>query len=216
MRACFLSRWRCVTVAILLSIVCLCVGSCAPAAVTPDTAFSYADGDFSATVSGTVTRLVPDGYTGSAALVGERLTDTARSFSAAVAVYGDASGGRAATVTYTAPSALAGVTVTRITDPSTGRSTVTLVRPVEGGGSVTIDLSSAAASVTDSLLAPVLALLPVGDVTAVTPTEGGRMAVTRTDADGEAVFTFDEGHSLPTEAVRTTPARQVEVRVGGD
>ena len=192
-------------------------------------AFSYMEENFSATVSGNVTRFAEDGYKGDAALVGDGLTDVSRSFEATVSVEGVGAGESrqvsALTVTYTAPPSLRGVTVSYVADAAqAGGARVTLTRTVPmhatadmGAGVaervITVDLSATDPAVRDALLAPAGVLLPTGDVTAVGAVTDGRYTVTRTDGDTEAVFTFAKGQTLPVEVTWTTPTRQVEIEV---
>ena len=213
--------------AVLLAVLFL--AGCA--SVSPaERAFSYMEEDFSATVTGSVTRFSEDGYTGDAALAGDGLTDISRSFEATVSVETrvGADGSREAAalaVTYTRPPSLCGVTVSYAAEAGQeGKARVTLTRTVPmhatadmGAGVtervITVDLSATAPAVRDALLAPVGVLLPVGDITAVSAVADGRYTVTRTDGDSEAVFAFVKGQSLPVEVTWTSPERQVEIEV---
>ncbi len=181
-------------------------------AVAPEEAFAYADRDFSATVSGCITRLVPDTYTGDPALVGERVTGVARPFSAVVSVRFDTAGGRTESVTYLDPPALSDITVTRRTDAA-GAVSVSLSRPVAGGSPLTVELSAVASAWTDTLLLPLGILLPTGDLQAVSPTEDGSFTITRTDGACACDFTFVEGKALPLRVVWKTPAQSGEMTV---
>ena len=70
----------------------------------------------------------------------------------------------------------------------------------------------------DGLLRFAEALLPVGDVTAISPVgEDGSFTVTRKTADGtrEAVFTFAERTAFPTRVTLTDGQGRVELTVGG-
>ncbi len=191
---------------------------------SPDRAFVYAEDGFSATVSGSVTRMAEDGYTGEAHLVGDSLRDVSRDFEAVVSVrtQQDAEGAWAVSflsVRYTAPAALCGVTVTYVHDGGAGPARVTLTRAmadgVSGAREITADLSATGPAVRDALLAPAGVLLPAGDIAAVSPAEGGRYTVTRRDGNQEAVFTFESGQSLPVSVSWRSPARAVEVTVTG-
>ncbi len=187
-----------------------CVPSCARPP-SPEQSFAYAEGDFSATVCGTVTRLLPDGYTGNPALIGDRLTGMPRSFEAVVAVHTDAAGYRVETVAYSAPVALGGMTVTRTTAPASAEpaSQVILVR-----GEISMDLSEVSEKITDALLCPLELLLPVGDIATVSPTENRHYTVTRRTSEGaEAVFAFTEDDPLPLSVTFTSDARRVEGRI---
>lgn len=219
-------RAFCMSVLFLLAAAMLLTGCSAHASA--DRAFSYMEEDFSATVSGSVTRLASDGYTGDAALIGESLYDVSRPFEATVTVKTrvDAAGERfvsALSVTYTAPSSLRGVTVSYTSDGSAraGSARVILTRAVADRGSVredrtiTVDLSATSPAVRDALLAPAGVLLPTGDISAVSPATGGTYTVTRRDGDTEATFEFTKGESLPTRVTWSSPARRVEVTVGG-
>ena len=222
-------RAFCVLAALLAALLLAGCASVRPA----DRAFSYMEEDFSATVTGSVTRFAEDGYKGDASLVGDGLTDVSRSFEATVSVETrmGADGSREAaalTVTYTEPPSLCGVTVSYAADAAEagqeGKARVTLTRTVPmhatadmGAGVtervITVDLSATAPAVRDALLAPVGVLLPVGDITAVSAVADGRYTVTRTDGDREAVFTFAKGQTLPAGVTWTTPTRQVEIEV---
>ena len=213
--------------AVLLVAAFLAGCASAPSA---DRAFSYMDGDFSATVMGSVTRFAEDGYTGDASLVGDGLTDVSRSFAATVRVLTrvGANGVRevsALTVTYTEPPSLCGVTVSyaaETADAKEARVTLTRTVPMHatadmGAGvterNVTVDLSATDPAVRDALLAPAGVLLPAGDITAVGAVTDGRYTVTRADGDREAVFTFAKGQTLPAGVTWTSPERQVEIEV---
>ena len=213
---------RAFSVFLLVLLSGLLLAGCS-AQVSADRAFSYAEQDFSAMVTGRVTRFVEDGYTGDASLVGERLTDVPQAFSATVTaqVETDAVGERRfrhLAVTYTDPPALRGMTVTYTLDGA-GQARVMLTRALADKGvgtaerSITVDLSATHPAMRDALLAPVGVLLPVGDITAVSAVVDGRYTVTRADGDTEAVFTFAKGQTLPVEVMWTTPERQVEIEV---
>ena len=218
-------RAFCVSAVLLVAVF---LAGCART-VTGDRAFSYMEENFSATVSGSVTRFAEDGYKGDASLVGDGLTDVSRSFEATVSVEGVGAGESrqvsALTVTYTAPPSLRGVTVSYVADATqAGGARVTLTRTVPmhatadmGAGVtervITVDLSATDPAVRDALLAPAGVLLPAGDVTAVGAVTDGRYTVTRTDGDTEAVFTFAKGQTLPVEVTWTSHTRQVEIEV---
>ena len=218
-------RAFCVSAVLLVAVF---LAGCART-VTGDRAFSYMEENFSATVSGSVTRFAEDGYKGDASLVGDGLTDISRSFEATVSVEGVGAGESrqvsALTVTYTAPPSLRGVTVSYVADATqAGGARVTLTRTVPmhatadmGAGVtervITVDLSATDPAVRDALLAPAGVLLPAGDVTAVGAVTDGRYTVTRTDGDTEAVFTFAKGQTLPVEVTWTSHTRQVEIEV---
>ena len=217
---------RAFSVSVLLLLSVLLLAGCTardPAA----RAFSYAEQDFSAEVTGSVTRLSADGYTGDASLVGERLTDTPQDFSAAVTARvgkGDAEAGEpvlcSLEVTYTDPPALRGMTVT-YTRGDAGQARVVATRTVADGSggdrTITIDLSATDPAVRDALLAPGAVLWPTGDVTAVSPTSGGMYKITRSEGAGdgarEAIFSFSEGQNLPVGVVWSSPARRVEIEI---
>ena len=217
---------RVFSVLLLLLLAALLFTGCSAHTVA-DRAFSYMEEDFSATLSGSVTRLADDGYVGDVSLVGDGLTDVSRPFEATVTVKTrvGAEGERlvsALTVVYSAPSSLRGVTVSYVSDGGdAGQARVTLTRAVADRSSIredrtiTVDLSATHPAVRDALLAPAGVLLPVGDITAVSPETDGVYTVTRTDGDTEAAFTFTKGESLPTHVTWCSPARRVEAVVGG-
>ncbi len=193
-----------------LWLVVLGVAGCARTP-SPTRAFAYADGDFSATVRGTITRLVPDGYTGDPALTGESMTGVSRAFEATVSVVA-AADGRRMTVTYASPPALCGVTVIRTTAPDAEKpATVRLTRD----DGLAFDLSVVDPAVAEALLLPVGLLLPDGDITEVSPQQDGRYTVTRRGADGtETQFTFADGEMLPRAVTRQSADRRAEAEIG--
>ncbi len=208
--------------ATLLAALCILVPLLAGCTetVAPDRSFSYADGNFCATVSGTVTRTAADDYTGDRGLVGESMTGVARPFEATVS-FTRTAGTATLSVAYTSPPALAGVTVTRATvtevtasQADAAASAITLTRQTADGQVIRLDLSDVSRAATDALLAPALALLPAGDVTEVSPREGGMYTVTRQTGDAETAFTFTDGSPLPTRITWTTDGQSGEMTVG--
>ncbi len=193
----------------------------------PKSPFAYADSGFSATVEGTFTRLAPDGYGGSSALVGTSLCGISQPVAAAVRVGPPMpDGDREMSITFTSPTALAGVTVSRKQTPiaaetagsdmSQGnRWTVTMTRPVNGGILCVDD--TAAPGCLDGLLRFADALLPHGDVSAVSPVTNGEQAITiidtRTNADRgkTTVFFFTADRTLPTRVTAETPGERLEL-----
>lgn len=188
-----------------LLILCLvfCSTACTPAPKDP---FAYAAAPFSVSVEGTyLPANDPEG--------------TPRPF-AAIVTAGTPEGGdpalRDLTVTFTAPPSLRGVTVTAALSPApdgTVTRSVVFTYPSEYG-EVTV---TARGDELDGLLRFAEALLPVGDVTEVSPAaEDGSHTVTRKTADGgrEAVFWFAEGNALPVRVTLTDGRGRVELTVG--
>ncbi len=214
-----------------LALSCLLLCACGNTRPGPAEDFSYADKAFTASIRGTFIRLRADGYGGAPALVGETRTGVVQSFAATVivgsirdaagtAATGDGTGsvaGQAAVgaapreiaITFAEPPALTGVTVTRRSE--NGGSLVTLQRQ---GTEMEITADDSAAPGTyDALLRFAEALLPTGDITAVSPTENGCRTVTRTEGDRVAVFTFVDGISLPTRVTLETDRERLEMTV---
>ncbi len=222
---CFLKEYRCgiARVAVLLISVVMCLSACSPpSGVTND--FSYADNSFSASVEGTFTRLSSDGYSGSEGLVGTPLTGVPQAVAATVTVGEPTPDGRSVSVTFSEPAALAGVTVTGMWGGTESGTAVTVTYP-EG---VALPLSPDAASAFAPLLRFGTALLPTGDIMAVSPyltgdpqggiDSGARRTVTRREAgvDREVQFTFADKAEplLPRRVTVKTPAEQIELSVG--
>lgn len=158
--------------------------------------FAYGDGGFSARLEGSCTRLGVDGYGGSPALVGEGYTGVPRPLAVTVTVGPPCpEGEREMTLTFEAPSPLAGMTVRR------REGEVTLTLPTDGEP-ITLPCPVACLRFGE-------ALLPAGDVTEVSPQEDGRYTVTVTGAaERVAVFTFSTEGGLPL-AVRVETPREV-------
>ncbi len=150
---------------------------------------SYANRAFSVTVRGSVCRTATDGYKGNPALPGEGFTNHPREVSATVTVGAPSSDGssRPLAVTFTAPDALAGLTVTRRADAQ-GRPITILA----WHGQTVTDTTAAF----DGLLLLAYACLPVGDVTAVSPATASGYTVTLAGGGAEQILTF------PVEAVQ--------------
>lgn len=175
--------------------------ACSPAA--PRDPFAYAGEAFSVSVRGTYT---PAG-------------DTApRSFSAQISagapVGGDPSR-RSLTVAFTSPDTLAGVTVTAALTPAsdgTYKRSVVFTYPSEYGK---VEIPAKGGEF-DGFLRFAEALLPLGDVTDVSPvSEDGSYTVTRKGEEREAVFTFAEGQTIPVRVRLTDTRGTVEMAVSG-
>jgi hypothetical protein len=171
----------------LLLVLILLLFFTACSSASPKDDFAYTASSFTANVRGTYTSAngVPHPIT-ARITVGELLD---RADPAA----------RPVTVVFSAPETLAGITVEAVYQTDTDghiRRTVAFTYP-SPYGEVT---ASSGSSGMDGLLRFAEALLPVGDVTAVSPTaEDGTHTVTRTAADGarEAVFLFSSEQALP-------------------
>ncbi len=160
--------------------------------------FAYAEGAFTVSLSGT--------YCPASDSDG-----TPRPFAATVTA-GEPTGGdptlRDLTLIFTAPDALRGSTVTAVlsSGPDTGntaRRQVTFTYPSDYGEVRTV----AKGSEFDGLLRFAEALLPLGDVTYVSPvTEDGTRTVTRERGSRTVTFRFSEDSIYPT-ALRLTDAR---------
>lgn len=188
-----------------LSVLLLLVSApgCAPAPSRDP--FAYAADPISVTLEGTyLSAADPEG--------------APRPFAARVGIGApreDAPACRDLTVTFTAPAALAGVTVTAALSPASSGTvtrTVTLAYPSDYGEI----LITAKGQEFDGLLRPAEALLPSGYVVEVSPRgEDGSFTVTRRSGDGtrEAQFTFTAGQPLPSRVILTEPSGRMEVRV---
>ena len=185
-----------------LLILCLvfCSTACSHAPKDP---FAYAAAPFSVTVEGTY--LPASDHEGTPRPMAATVT-------AGAPVNGDSTL-RDLTVTFTAPEALAGVTVTAALSPApdgTILRSVVFSYPSEHG-----ELRvTAKGGEFDGLLRFAEALLPIGDTTEISPvSEDGHFTVTRQGADGrrEAVFTFAQGASFPMGVTLTDGRGRVEL-----
>ena len=189
-----------------LLILCLvfCSAACSPAPKDP---FAYAAAPFSVTAEGTY--LPANDPDGTPRPIAVRVT-------AGEPVNGDPTL-RNLTVTFTAPASLGGAAVTAALSPSpdgTVTRSVVFTYPSDYG-EITV---TAKGNEFDGLLRFAEALLPVGDVTAISPVGGdGSFTVTRKTADGtrEAVFTFAEGKTFPTRVILTDEWGWVDVGIVG-
>lgn len=185
--------------------------SCSPARVTKNF-FAYAEKPFSVTVRGTFTRTAADGYTGAPGLTGTPLTGAPQEIAATV-TFGapSAAGLRETTVAFSAPAAMAGITVTLIPPRESGEAVITLTRPSDYGE---IRLQG-------EHLRPLLrfaeALIPDGDVVTVSAVENGAQSVTVARPDGQktAVFVFDggSGRSLPSRVTVKTEGEELRLDI---
>ena len=189
-----------------LFILCLvfCSTACSAAPKDP---FAYAAAPFSVTAKGTYLPINnPDGTPRPIAV---RVT-------AGEPVNGDPTL-RNLTVTFTVPASLGGASVTVALSPSpdgTVTRSVVFTYPSDYG-EITV---TAKGNEFDGLLRFAEALLPVGDVTAISPAaEDESFTVTRKTADGtrEAVFTFAEGKTFPTRVILTDERGRVDVGIVG-
>lgn len=182
----------------------LLLSACTPAQRDP---FAYAAAPFSVTAEGTY--LPANDPDGTPRPIAVRIT-------AGEPVNGDPTL-RSLTVTFTAPASLGGAAVTAALSPAAdgtaGRSVV-FTYPSDYG-EITV---TAKGNEFDGLLRFAEALLPVGDVTAISPAaEDESFTVTRKTADGtrEAVFTFAEGKTFPTRVILTDERGRVDVGIVG-
>ena len=178
---------------LLAGILAFLLAGCSPAAALGGEAramtrsFAYSAVPFAVSIRGQ--------YAGMAETSGVR-----GNFSATV-TYGtpDAEGGRDIRLTFTSPPTLAGLTVSTHYEGSAPgdnpERTVTLSYP-SPYGTVT---SETRGSCYDGLVRYAEALLPIGNVTGVSPMDkAGVNTVTRTSISGrQAVFTFSKDASLP-------------------
>ena len=168
--------------------------ACSPSA--PRNPFAYAEGDFSVSVRGSYT---PAGDT------------VPRPFAAQItagAPVGSDPTLRDLTMTFTAPPTLAGVTVSSV--HKDGTRTVTFSYPSDYG-KVEIPVKSEAF---DGFLRFAEALLPLGDVTDISPKAAdGSYTITRREGDRVVVFTFGGESGPPTRVKLTDERGTVEMTV---
>jgi hypothetical protein len=178
----------------------LCSTACTPAPRDP---FAYAAAPFSVTVKGTY-------------LPAHDGSGTPRPIAAVITAGAPASEDltlRDLTVTFTAPAALAGVTVTALVSPAsdgTVSRSVTFSYPSDCGE---IKVTAKGREF-DGLLRFAEAWLPAGDVAEVSPAApDGSRTVTRRGGDGEyeAVFRFTPDRELPAGVTVTSPAGVLEL-----
>ncbi len=193
--------------------------------------FAYADGGFSVSLRGTVTRLGGSSEKGgntlpqasasaetSAALtapgVGHTTVGEAMPLAADVAVGAPRpTGERDMAMTFSSPAALAGTQVARRYETGTDGALFCRVTVTTATG-VTLD-DRAAPGTYDALLRFAEALLPQGDVVEVSPVRDGARTVTcRTpDANRTAAFTFSEAGGLPVTVRVQTAAEVLDLTV---
>ncbi len=175
--------------------------ACSPASPKDD--FSYAATPFSAAVRGT--------YTPEDSLprpVTARITVGAP-------ISGDDPTARPLTITFTEPPTLAGITVTAVYETNQqGQVTriVTFIYPSTYGEVKT----SSQAGDFDGFLRFAEALLPIGDITAISPVaEDGTHTVTRTTTDDkrEAIFLFSAEQTLPLRITVKSESATIEFAV---
>lgn len=222
----------------LAVILCACLagGGCAPL-VRYD--LSYAEGTFTVAVSGQMCRTIPVEVNSEHAMTG--VDGVGEPFAVAATVtfgppadetgiIGGADGlqGRDVSVTFTAPPALAGITVVAATEPVTSSSDghrVTTVRL----GDLTVSAPSGGAY--DGLLVIARACLPVGDIVRVTPGggttandtgnghgltvgEGPTVTVARAGEEQQLTFPADAGEgATPCHIRYTHEAGWLDLRV---
>ena len=195
---------RLLSACLLVLCLLLCSAACSPAPKDP---FAYAAAPLSVTAEGTY--LPANDPDGTPRPIAVRVT-------AGEPVNGDPTL-RKLTVTFTAPASLGGAAVTAALSPSpdgTVTRSVVFTYPSDYG-EITV---TAKGNEFDGLLRFAEALLPVGDVTAISPVGGdGSFTVTRKTADGtrEAVFTFAEGKTFPTRVILTDERGRVDVGIVG-
>ncbi|MBQ9151896.1 MAG: hypothetical protein IJX72_06570 [Clostridia bacterium] len=185
----------------LLLLLLLLLSACSPVGSTDD--FAYAAAPFTATVRGTYTP--KDG-------IPRPIT---AKITAGAPVAGEDPAIRPVTVTFTEPPSLSGVTVTAAYETDTdgmASRIVTFSYPSAYGEVKT----SVQAGELDGFLRFAEALLPIGDVTSVTPAaEDGTHTVTRITEDGtrEAVFLFSPEQALPLRVTVKEGAEAIEFTV---
>ena len=178
----------------------LLLPACAPTA--PRDPFSYTAAPFSLTVEGTY-------------LPANDLEGIPRPFTARVTA-GAPTGGsptlRSLAVTFTAPASLSGLTITATLSPSadgTVTRAVTLTYPTDYGNLQ----ATAQGTEFDGYLRYAEALLPLGDVTEISPkAPDGSYTVTRQLGERRAVFTFSDG-SLPISVKLTDSYGVIEMLI---
>ena len=117
------------------------------------------------------------------------------------------------TVTFTAPEALAGVTVTATLSPAPDGSISRRVEFAYPSDYGTIQ-ATAEGDELDGFLRFAQGWLPVGDVAEVSPKNAdGSYTVTRKSGDREAVFTFRAGETFPTGVKLTDKRGTMEMSV---
>ena len=221
-------RMRRIPVTVLVLTVLLLAGVGCVGVPTAD--LSYADKGFSVTVQGEMCRTAAVAINGEQAITGVDGVGEPMAFAATVTIAPPTVGeggaaGREMTVTFTAPAALAGVTVTRRVGAD-GRAVTTVCR---GDFTVTdadpdgraydgraYDGRAYDGRAYDGLLLPAYTCLPTGDVTAVTPVVDGRQTVTLTGDGTEQTMTFEvtgEAGGIPGHIRLTHATGWVEVQV---
>ncbi len=199
---------------VLLFIICmLCPAGCGePSSTAP---FSYTEKDFSLTVEGNMylkyDHLTPSEKPYSGKTRGEQPL----SFKAKVTIKPLASGAVydppsltpplwQIAITYTAPKALAGLTVSclynrQISKFEVGTEVTLTYENAAGRLSVKLPYASAAA-----LCLPATGLLPCEDVTSVSPSTGGLKTVTVAEGSSKAVYTFSRDSIYPLQIEMTS------------
>ena len=188
------------------------VGCARPQATTDY--FAYTRESMEMTVRAKITRTELDGYGGELSRVGESYTGKAWELCAAVTVSPpDGQGGRATSVSFTSPPALAGVTVSRtyVEDAASGESkpTVTVSRVLSDGQTLRVTDTEGKF---DGLLRLADGWFAQGDVTDVSPVTDGVRTVTVSDSDGgRGIYTFAEYEKLPLRVSVTDPWGELEL-----
>lgn len=196
-----------------LLLCCLLLSACGnPSAADP---FAYLDTPLTMTVRGSLRLMSPDkppriqGSFAGVIRTGEPLN-----FSASVRIEplskGQVADGTSPfddrwqiSITYSAPPALKGLTVSCTVSADSVTSEAQLTYPLSNEQiAVTLPYDSVC-----GLLRPALCLLPQGDVTNVSPVKDGTRSVTVTESatDTETVYSFCETSPCPAEINVTTP-----------
>ncbi len=189
---------RLLRLGIFVWVICLSCGLVACLPPGERDPFAYVQSGFSADLRGSFTRLGPP------CAVGESSVGVPQPFSATVEM-GPAGGteSRPVRITFSEPAALSGVTAERF---SSGDVTITFP-----GGVILTDT----AGTYEALFRFADALLPAGDVTALTPAVDGIRTVTRTASDGRQSvdYVFSEGDTLPRRVTVVTPEERLDMAV---
>ena len=207
----FKSKNKSKQLAALLSL-CL-VFLCTACQVSEATDFSYTETSFSLTVTGEI--VIPAGE--NLKTVGICRFETPISFSASVSSEiippSDPASVRqhSLTLTYTSPESLQGMTLTFLYHENmTGNENVIVFYPC---GSDLLSLQMPYQEVA-SLLLPVTALFPEGDVISVTPTDNGQKTVTlqsTAQPDVKTSYAFLQGHIYPQSFLYESQSRKIQL-----
>ena len=215
---------RSLSVFILILTLCLlCLSGCGKKA--PASPFSYAEQGFSLAVEGNIVLYherdpIPNTPFSGKIRAGEPLHFKAH-VSARPLTAGEVHDTPALTlplwrieITYTAPAALAGLTVSclynrQISDLDTEAiATVSYENPAK---KLSLNLPYAAVS---HLCFPAVSLLPRGDVTSVSPVAGGIKTVTVTEGASKTVYTFSKDSPYPMQVETVSQSKSGVILIG--